>query len=466
MQRLAVFSLSVLLAVPAARAARDDLAKVDEFVRAEMARQKIPGVAVAIVRKGAVVKAQGYGLANVEHDVPVTPETIFQSGSVGKQFTAAATMLLVEDGRLALTDPLAKFFPGAPPAWKRTTVRHLLTHTSGLPDYTAGMVDYRRDYTEDELLSFAYGLKLEFAPGSRWNYSNTGYVVLGIVIHKVSGQFYGDVLRDRVFAPLGMKTARIISEEDIVAHRADGYRLVANELKHQAWVAPKLNTTADGSLYLSLNDMIAWDAGIRSQRVLKAESWKQVFTPVSLNSGKTYPYGFGWGVEDFAGHRTQRHGGSWQGFKTHIARYPDDDLTIIVLANLAQANPETISDGIAPIPDPTLAVPELKPIADTDAAMQARVRRLLGAAAAGTLRPEEFAYVRAGFFPGAAKAYAEMLREAGTVKRLTLMDARDLGDDRIRVYDVELEKRTLRLRVAIAPDGKLAAFSLTQRSAR
>ena len=106
------------------------------------------------------------------------------------------------------------------------TVRHLLTHTSGLPDYTSGMVDYRRDYSEEDLLKFAYGLKLEFEPGARWNYSNTGYIVLGILVHKASGKFYGDVLEDRVFTPIGMKTARIISEEDIVPHRADGYRLV------------------------------------------------------------------------------------------------------------------------------------------------------------------------------------------------------------------------------------------------
>ena len=450
----------------AAAAAPQDPPKADEFVRAEMARQKIPGVAVAIVHRGAVVKAQGYGLATVEHDVPVTPDTIFQSGSVGKQFTAAAVMLLVEDGRLALTDPLTKFFPDAPPTWKPITVRHLLTHTSGLPDYTAGMVDYRRDYTEDELLRFAYGLKLEFEPGARWNYSNTGYVVLGIVIHKVAGQFYGDVLRDRVFAPLGMKTARIISEEDIVPHRADGYRLVKNELKHQEWGAPRLNTTADGSLYLSLHDMIAWDAGIRAGRLLKPETWRQVFMPVSLNSGRTYPYGFGWDVAAVAGHRAERHGGSWQGFKTYIARYPDDDLTIIVLANLAQANPERISDGVAALIEPALAVPELKPISEPDPEMQARVRRLLGEIAAGTLKADEFAYVRAGFFPGAAKAYADLLKEAGPVKRLTLMDARELGDDRIRVYDVELEKRTLRLRIAVAPDGKLAAFSLSPRPDR
>jgi CubicO group peptidase (beta-lactamase class C family) len=461
--RRAASILLLFLLIPSL-ASSQDAAAIDRLVEAEMARQKVPGVAVAVIRKGQPVVAKGYGVANVEHNVPVTRDTIFQSGSVGKQFTAAAAMLLMEDGKLALTDPVRKFFPDAPDTWKRITVRHLLTHTSGLPDYTAGMVDYRRDYSEDDLLKFAYGLKLEFEPGSRWNYSNTGYIVLGFLIRKASGKFYGDVLAERVFAPIGMKTARIISEEDIVPHRADGYRLVRNELKHQAWVAPKLNTTADGSLYLSLNDMIAWDAALRAQQILKPESWALVFAPVVLNSGKTYPYGFGWGVASFAGRRAQRHGGSWQGFQTHIARFPDEDLTIIVLANLAQSSPERISNAVAAAIDPTLTPPPLKPLPDTDTEMQARVRRLLAEAAAGTLKPEEFAYVRGGFARGPTQ-YVEALKDVGALKSLTLLEARELGDDRIRVYDATFDRRVLRVRLAVAPDGKLAVFEVSPRPA-
>ena len=455
---LTVLALMLLDAVPIA--ARQDLARVDSFVQAEMARQKIPGVAVAVVRNGAAVKAQGYGKANVEHDVAVTPETIFQSGSVGKQFTAAAVMLLVEDGRLSLADPLTKFFADAPSSWQRITVRHLLTHTSGLPDYTEGTIDYRRDYSEEELLRFAYGLTLEFEPGARWNYSNTGYVVLGIVIRKASGMFYGDVLRTRIFGPLGMQTARIITEEDIVPHRSAGYRLARGELKNQSWVAPKLNTTADGTLYLSLRDLIVWDAGIRARRILRSDSWARIFAPVTLNSGNTYPYGFGWSVDDFAGRPAQRHGGSWQGFQTHIARFPDSDLTIVVLTNLAQANPERISDGIAAIFEPALTRPELQPIADTDSTMQSRVRRLVADAAAGQLSPAEFAYVRAGFFPATAESYVETLRDAGPVAKLTLLEKRRLGDDEGYTYDVTFAQKTLRLTMAVAPDGKIAGFSL------
>jgi N-acyl-D-amino-acid deacylase len=320
---------------------------IDTIVRDEMAAQRIPGMAVAVIRRGEIVKAQGYGLANVEHNVAVTAQTIFQSGSLGKQFTAAAVMLQVEDGRLALTDPIGKFFPNAPASWNGVTVRHLLTHTSGIPDYNDGLLDYRKDYTEDDLVKFAMSLPLDFTPGAEWKYSNTGYQLLGIIAGRVSGTFYGNVLRDRVFKPLGMTTARVISEADIVPNRAAGYRLERGELRNQDWVSPTLNTTADGSLYLSLQDLIAWDRGIRGGAVLRADSWRQVFTPVTLNSGRVHPYGFGFEVDRRAGQNVQRHGGAWQGFKTYIARYNGEDVTVIALANLAQANPRRVVDRIA-----------------------------------------------------------------------------------------------------------------------
>ena len=329
--------------------------RIDTAVEAEREKQRIPGVAVAVVRGNETVKLQGYGLANVEHRVPVTPETIFQSGSVGKQFTAVAVMLQVEAGKLALDDPITRFFPGAPAAWERITVRHLLTHTSGIADYGGASVDYRKDYMEEEFARVAFGLELEFPPGSRYKYSNTGYALLGFIVGKAAGRFYGDVLAERVFAPLGMKTARVISESAIVPNRAAGYRLVKGELQNQEWVSPRLNTMADGSLYLSLLDMVAWDRGLRVGAVLKPESWAQVYTPVTLTSGKTHPYGFGWRLDEVKGQKVRRHGGSWQGFKSDIARYLGSDLTVIVFANLAQAQPERVTDAVAALVEPALA---------------------------------------------------------------------------------------------------------------
>ena len=460
MKRYAItFALYVGSAAPCF-AQSFDAARIDSIVNAEMTRQRIPGLAVGIMRGNQTLLAKGYGLANVEHRVPVTTETIFQSGSVGKQFTSAAIMLLVEDVKVKLDDPILRFFPDGPAAWKDITVRHLLTHTSGIPDYTSESMNYRQDYTEDQLVKMAYALPLEFPAGARWNYSNTGYALLGYIARRAGGRFYGDVLADRVFKPLGMKTARVITEEDIVMNRAAGYRLAGGVLKNQEWVAPQINTTADGSLYLSLDDMLAWERGLRAGSVLKPESWQQIYGQVKLRSGNPYPYGFGWSIDSIGGQLRISHGGAWQGFRTHIDRYRGDDLSIIVLANLAQGNPGTIAARIAGAINPALERPALKPITDTQPAQTAKFRSVLTAAAQSGLKPAAFAYVRAGFFPGSANYYTGMLKTAGALQNVVLLERRTLGDDVISSYEAHFDKGVFIGTLGVAPDGRLSTFSL------
>ena len=230
--------------------------------------------------------------------------------------------------------------------------------TSGIPDYADSTLDYRRDYTEADLLRLAQGLKLAFPPGTRWSYSNTGYVLLGIVIHRVTGTFYGDLLRERIFRPLGMRTARIISEADLVPNRAAGYRFERDTLRNQEWVAPLLNTTADGSLYLTVRDLAAWAVALNHRRVPSPAGLEASWRPVTLADGGVYPYGFGWSLLPQRGYRRIGHTGSWQGFKASIQRYPAFDLTVIALANSAAARPEAISLAIAGILEPALTPPE------------------------------------------------------------------------------------------------------------
>ena len=328
--------------------------KVDEYIRAEMQTQQIPGLALAVIKDGKMLIARGYGLANVEHQVPVKPETIFQSGSTGKQFTATAVMMLVEEGKLSLDDKITRHFPDGPQAWQNITVRHLLTHTSGMTDYPQDF-DLRRDYTEDDLYQRIKTIPLAFQPGEKWSYSNLAYVMLGILIHKVSGKFYGDFLQERIFKPLEMTSARIISESDIVPNRAAGYRVVNGQLKNQNWVSPSLNTTADGALYLTIYDMAKWDAALYTEKLLKKSSLEQMWTPVKLNDGKTQPYGFGWALGQVRGHRIIEHGGAWQGFKAQISRYVDDKLTVIVLANQIRTNQGKLAHGVAALFNPDLA---------------------------------------------------------------------------------------------------------------
>ena len=328
--------------------------RVDEYIRAEMQAQQIPGLALAVIKDGKMLIARGYGLANVEHQAPVKPETIFQSGSTGKQFTATAVMMLVEEGKLSLDDKITKYFLDGPEAWQNITVRHMLTHTSGMTDYPQDF-DLRRDYTEDELYQRIKPTPLAFQPGEKWSYSNLAYVMLGILIHKVSGKFYGDFLQERIFKPLEMTTARIISESDIIPNRAAGYQVVKGQLKNQDWVSPSLNTTADGALYLTIYDMAKWDAALYTDKLLKTSSLEQMWTPVKLNDGKTHPYGFGWALGQVRGHRIIEHGGAWQGFKAQISRYVDDKLTVIVLANQIRTNQSKLAHGVAALFNPDLA---------------------------------------------------------------------------------------------------------------
>jgi len=386
-----VATAAPLPAATARHAITINTARIEEAVRAEMTAQRIPGVSVAVVRGGEIKYAKGFGLANVEHNVPVRPETVFQSGSVGKQFTATAVMMLVEQGRIGLDDGLAKYFPQAPEAWKGITIRRLLTHTSGMTDYPSGF-DFRRDYTEDELIARGMAIPLAFPPGAKWSYSNLGYVTLGVLIHKVTGEFYGDFLQERIFRPLGMTTARIIDEADIVPNRAAGYRLVKGELKNQEWVSPTLNTTADGALYLTTLDMAKWDAALYTEKLLKKASLDAMWTPVRLNDGTTYPYGFGWTLGEVRGHRVIEHGGSWQGFQAYISRYVDDSLTIVAFDNLAGSRLDRIVARVAAVCDPELTPPDRGHIEAGAPPVAVRVPKVLELH--GTRRADDYDWMR------------------------------------------------------------------------
>jgi CubicO group peptidase (beta-lactamase class C family) len=346
---IAASCLILLFAIRAVQAQSPaSTSAVTEYVKAEMKRQHIPGLSLLVVKDGKVIRSEGFGFANVELQVPVKPETIFQSGSVGKQFTATAVMMLVEERKIGLDDPLTKYFTDAPPAWKDVTVRELLSHTAGFGDYPKNF-DYRKDWTEAEELKLIESIPLAYRPGTNWAYSNFGYVTLGILIHRVSGEFYGDFLQQRIFQPLGMGSTRIISEADIVPNRAAGYRLVKGELKNQEWVSPIVNTTADGSLYFNILDLAKWDAALYTEKLLKRYSLDLMWTPVKLKDGQPNKsdYGFGWFIEQRAGHRCIHHDGAWQGFETAIDRYVDDQLTVVALSNLEGAEPGKITQHVA-----------------------------------------------------------------------------------------------------------------------
>jgi CubicO group peptidase (beta-lactamase class C family) len=464
MRRAPLFLLSTALVLLLASAALH-ADPVDDYVRAELARQKIPGVAVVVTRAGKIVKAAGYGFANLEHQVPVKPETVFQSGSTGKQFAAALAMLLVEDGKLELDKPVKTYLPDAPPAWDTITVRHLLTHTSGIPDYGDAQFDLRRDYTDEERLKIIYAMPLEFSPGQRWSYTNTGYVTLGILVSRVGGAFYGDQLAKRIFAPLGMTTARILSEADVIPNRAAGYRLEGDEIKNQEWVSPSNNTTADGAIYWTVLDLAKWADAQRRGAVLKAESWREMTTPVRLNSGKTFPYGFGLFIDDWNGKKVIDHGGAWQGFTAQLARrLGDDELAVAVLSNREGADSDLIARGVMALYEPELARDD-HAIEDKEPEATARVQAFLARFAAGGAKREDFAYLRGGYQETLAEELQKMLSPLGKLQSLELFERREAGDDVRRRYRVRFEKgETADLFIQLTADGKISGIGMRKRS--
>jgi CubicO group peptidase (beta-lactamase class C family) len=332
---------------------------VDRYVRSEISRQHIPGLSVAVLRGDSVILARGYGYANVEQRAAATDSTVYEVGSISKQFTAAAIVLLSEHGRLGLDDAITRYLPEGSGIWPEVTIRHLLTHTSGISDQSLDTLDWRKDYSEEELVRLAAAQPLLFAPGESESYSSTGYTLLGVIIRRVTGQFYGDFLRDSLFRPLSMRSARINSQTNLVPNRSSGYYLEHGALKNREWVSPSMTATADRGLSLSVRDLAQWTVALNHGKLLRPAGLEASWTPVRLNNGWTYPYGLGWQLLQQRGYSRIGHTGARDGFRATFQRYPDSRLTVIVLTNLDEANPEGMAMGIAGILEPALIPPHL-----------------------------------------------------------------------------------------------------------
>jgi CubicO group peptidase (beta-lactamase class C family) len=408
--------------------------KLDDAILAEMQRSHVPGVSIAVVKDGKIIREQGYGFADLENNVKVTPATMFQSGSVGKTFTAALVMLLAQDGKLSLDDPIAKHLANTPKAWEGITIRHLLTHTSGLGDPYAKL-DLTKDYSEEELIALEAQIPVLFAPGEKWSYSNMGYHLLGFICNKAGGKFYGDQLHERIFAPLDMGT-RIISEADIIPHRARGYERKGGQTVNQSWVAPRLNTTADGSLYLTARDLAKWDLALYGDKVLPASVRQASWTPAKLNDGSATNYGYGWQLFDRNGHKTIAHGGAWQGFRAQLYRFVDDRLSVVVLANSATARPNKLGDIVAAHYLPALAVKPAPAIAETEPAVAERVRAMFTSIAGGKQPDGLSAKVAEALSPEFIRMVSDDLREWGPLRKIEAL---------ARSTDGEMRKYSYRL---------------------
>jgi len=442
---------------------------IDQFVASDMENRQIPGIAVGVYSRGQILLAKGYGMSDVELSVPVKPETVFQSGSVGKQFVSAAVMMLVEEGKINLDDSITKYVPNAPESWKPILIKNLLSHTSGLAEYESpdrigpkGPFYLRLDFTEDELVTKVEALPIDFKVGEKWDYRNTNYFLLGVIIHKVTGKFYADFLQERIFRPLGMTSTHLISETDIIPNRASGYDLHHNELKNQEWVSPTFNSTADGTLYFNVLDLAKWDAALYGTTLLKQSSLDRMWTVYPLNDGKPNPafYGFGWRMEPVNGHRTTQHGGAWQGFTCYILRYPDDKLSVAVLSNLAGGGPGMIARVVAGLINPALMPPKLVAIPDNQPALAESLKKLLAQLAAGEdVHAQLSTEMAAALTPDEAKDVQMELKPVWPPDSLELVKRQPFGDSVASAYRIRKGDHALIITYALDKDGKVAIFA-------
>lgn len=340
-----VLALTVALLVwPASAPAADD---IDRYVQTQLERQHLPALSLAIVRGDRVVKIGGYGFADLEHRVPATVDTVYEIGSVTKQFTSMAVMLLGEQGRLSIDDPLGKHLTNIPETWKPVTLRQLLSHTSGIPDYeeVMGYDSYRLAMTPEQVFAYVSAKPLDFPSGTQWRYSNTGYFLLTQIIEKVGGGKYIDFVTRNILVPAGMTHTRSSEPGDLIPNRAAGYDHL-HALRNRDAMQPSA-TGGAGMLVSTVSDMVRWAAVVRKKAILNSGSYALMFADAPLTDGSRSGYGLGWFVSRMRDHRALAHSGGTAGFSCNFLYLPDDDVTIIVLTNSGTANPQSITDHLA-----------------------------------------------------------------------------------------------------------------------
>jgi D-alanyl-D-alanine carboxypeptidase len=345
---------------------------IDTFIETQMRKQQIPGLSLAVVRDGKLLFTRGYGLADVELNAAATPETVYQIQSITKTFTASAIMMLLKEGKLSLDDPVSKYLDGTPDTWKDITIRRLLTHTSGIKDYiNEPYANLRIETTDEEVLRETAKRPLNFQPGERYAYCNTGYLLLGMIIRKTSGDSYGEFLRKRIFEPLGMSNTRVVSWRDIIPKRASGYLLQDGKVARGEFIAESILSYPGGGLLSTVLDLAKYDAIWQSGQLLDESTIRQMWTTAQLNDGSRTGYGLGWGVGDLRGYRMIQHsGGHSTGFATKYALFPQRKLSVIVFTNQVNSSPDPIAQGIAGLVDEALTPPAMmKEKAESDPAL-------------------------------------------------------------------------------------------------
>ena len=459
MKRKTSLTLLLILLLPLVTMAD----RVDEYVRQFMAERHIPGAAVAVMKNGKVVKIKGYGVASLEHNVPVTTDTVFEIGSVSKQMTAAGIMLLVEEGKVSLDEKISTYLPDTPDTWRDVTVRHLLTHSSGIKSYSSltGFALLERLKVADFIKLLAPH-PLEYIPGERNIYSNTGFTLLAYIIESTSGKPYIEFMRERIFRPLGMTKTDDRDPEYIILNRATGYEWRGDRYAGRSWDLTDLKGA--GSIVSTINDMVKWNIGLDGGTFLKPASKAEWWKRFTLNDGKPSVYGFGWRISELRGHRLTGHTGQTAGFTSANFRYPDHGLTVTVLTNTGETgNGGLMAARIAKFYIPSMSLGVMKSVADADAAktqkaLRALISRLENKPGIDLMTS---ALIQSVSTPN-AKRINQRIAGAGLPKTLTLVGTETVNGKTTYLYRADSGKRLSLWRLSFDAAGLIDEMTLEE----
>ena len=440
-------------------------ASIDSMVQKWIDAKMIPGAGVAVVRNGKIILAKGYGAANAEAGTKANKNTAFQIASITKQFTAAGIMLLVEDGKVKLDDGLGKYVPDVPEHWRGVTVRQLLNQVSGIQNYAASRkIVADKNYTQAEILGFVRDIKPLFEPGTKWHYSNTNYFLLGMIIEKVSGKSYPDFMRERIFKPLGMNLTTVNTSGLKIENAALGYKLADGNWQKAALGDPSQSFSA-GAIVSTAADMAKWAFALSEDKLLKKSSWDQAWLPAKLSDGKSTVYGFGWEISKIYGTNYIGHGGKISGFSSYIARFPDDNLSVVVLVNNDDARKEPLAFDIAGLYLPKVgaalaaerATKNADSIEDTDPATTKFLRETFEKMITGDVDQNIFSpEMQKALFPDEIKTLKLILGSQGQIKAFDLIKSETKQSVKSRDYRATFEKMKVRLNFTINAEGKIA----------
>jgi len=454
--------------------------EIDAYIKAEMKVEQIPGLTYAVVSHGKIIDSGAYGWTNVELKALVTSHTLFNIGSIGKTFTATAVMLLQKDGKLSIDDPINKYLDSLPDTWKNITIKHLLSHTSGIKDYAHDFPGYpfiekdrKQEITEAQFIRMATNVPLNFQPGERWAYSNSNFVLLGFIIHKLAGKPIGEFMKKRIFEPAGMTQTRYTDIREIIPNRASGYLLDEddnNKFINGIYVSNFFSKMGDMGILTTATDLARWSIAQDEAKVLDKHTLEQMWTLSKLKSGVEamgivgFNYGLGWSLSDHRGHQEVGHGGSFiNGYTASFSRFPDKNFAVVVLTNLNPTNVSWIGYNIAGFFIPELkGIDQLHPDKNADTSFNKNILSFLRSLGTGnydrTLVTENFIQrvnpiTKILFQSEIAKSDLSFVQSDITGKHL---ERYGVSIQKINYYKIKLGGETHYLAIYLATDNKIA----------